>query len=73
MSLLTGLWRIFERCQAPRTDRKAVEDFVYEQADLLRNGKVTKEQVIDVITERFPEMTPRQVTNALARGLFLSR
>ncbi|GAA3775516.1 hypothetical protein GCM10022225_74340 [Plantactinospora mayteni] len=74
MSLLTGLWRrIFERSQAPRIERKVVEDFAYEQADLLRDGKVTKEQALVAIAERFPEMTPRQVTNALAHGLFLSR
>jgi len=50
-----------------------VDAFAYEQADLLRDQKVTKEQALAAIARRFPEMTSSQVAHTLARGIFLSR
>jgi hypothetical protein len=59
--------------QVSGVKQQVVEAFAYQQADLLRDQKVTEEQALGAIAERFPEMTPSQVAQALARGMFLSR
>ena len=81
VNLFAWCWRaIFGRArgglvetQVADAERRVAEAFAYEQADLVRDGKLTKEQALAAIAERFPNMTPSQVTQTLARGMFLSR
>ncbi|MGS2617105.1 hypothetical protein ACVCAH_21660 [Micromonospora sp. LZ34] len=80
MSLLAYLWRvIFGRAQGlvetqtSHARQRLVDDFASEQADLVRDRKMTEEQARAAIKERFPEMTSDEVARALARGWFLTR
>jgi hypothetical protein len=59
--------------QLSRVQQRVVDAFGYEQAELLRDNKVTKEDALAAIAQRFPEMTSSQVAHTLARGMFLSR
>jgi hypothetical protein len=45
----------------------------YQQADLIRNGDVTREQAMAAIARNFPVLSRRQVAEALVRGLSESR
>jgi hypothetical protein len=53
-------------------EQRAVGAFAYDQASLLRDGELTQEQALTAIAERFPRLTPEQVRQALAHGLFES-
>jgi hypothetical protein len=67
--------RRFESVEIRISDvtKRTLAVFAYEQADLLRDRQVTKEEALAAIAERFPELTARQVSQGLARGLFESR
>jgi hypothetical protein len=49
--------------------RHEVDAFAYQQADLLREGKVTRAEAVDAIAERFPALGREQAARALGRGL----
>jgi hypothetical protein len=74
------LCAVFDRL-FPGPDEKALLDpkqreiraFAYEQADLVRADRLTREQALAAISARFPELSPEQVKDALARGWFESR
>jgi hypothetical protein len=53
-------------------EQKVVGAFAYEQASLVRDGKVTTEQALRAIADRFPRLRPEQVEHALAHGMFES-
>lgn len=53
--------------------RRDLRTFAYEQADLLRDGRLSRQEALAAIATRFPELSARQVNDALARGLFESR
>ncbi len=78
--MLATLWRAIlgrphelVETQVSDARQRVVEAFAYEQADLLRDQKVTEEQALAAIAERFPEMTSNEVAHALAHGMFLTR
>lgn len=52
---------------------RELRDFGYRQADLHRDGQLTRAQALARIAERFPGLTRSQVSDALARGLRESR
>jgi hypothetical protein len=45
----------------------------YQQADPMRQGELTREQAMAEIERRFPDLSRRQIAEALAQGLFESR
>jgi hypothetical protein len=45
----------------------------YQQADLMRQGERTRQEATAAIAQRFPHLSKRQVSRALAQGLFESR
>lgn len=45
----------------------------YQQADLVRNGDLTRDQAMAVIARRFPDLSRRRISQVLAQGLFESR
>jgi hypothetical protein len=53
-------------------EQRVLDTFAYEQADLLRDGRLTTEEALAAIAERFPRLSPGQVKHALARGMFES-
>lgn len=61
------------KSQLSNVERRTLASFAYEPADLLRDQRVTREQALAAIADRFPELTPKQVARALAQGLFESR
>ncbi|MCM0677367.1 hypothetical protein NCC78_22130 [Micromonospora phytophila] len=80
MSLLAALWRaIFGRpdelieTQVSDARQRTVDVFACEQADLVRDQKVTEKQALTAIAEHFPEMTADEAAHAFARGMFLTR
>jgi hypothetical protein len=58
--------------QLNRARRHEVGAFAYQQADLLREGKVTRAEAVDAIAERFPELGREQAARALGHGLYES-
>jgi hypothetical protein len=52
--------------------RHEVGAFAYAQADLLRDGRITRAEAIDAIAERFPELSTKQAARALGQGLYES-
>ena len=53
-------------------EQQVVRTFAYEQATLLRDRRVTEEQALAAIAERFPRLSPDQVRRALSHGLYES-
>jgi hypothetical protein len=58
--------------QLNQVRRHEVDAFAYQQADLLREGKVTRADAVDAIAERFPKLGREQAARALGRGLYES-
>lgn len=80
VSLLAALWRAIswrpqELVETEMSDarQRVVDAFAYEQADLVRDQRMTEKQALTAIAERFPEMTAEEVAHAFARGMFLTR
>lgn len=53
--------------------RPELRAFAYEQADLYRDGIVTRKAAVAAIRERFPEVSAGQADDAFAQGLHDSR
>ncbi|HEX7745166.1 MAG TPA: hypothetical protein VF462_07885 [Micromonosporaceae bacterium] len=60
------------KARRDEAERRVVGAFAYEQADLLRDARLTREEAVAAIAERFPRLSREQVEQALARGLFES-
>ncbi|MEV4620031.1 hypothetical protein AB0J74_15160 [Asanoa sp. NPDC049573] len=45
----------------------------YKQADLLRDGQITRDQALAAIAAHHPELTSRQVERQLGQALFETR
>jgi hypothetical protein len=58
--------------QLDRARRQEIGAFAYEQADLLRAGKITRAEAVDAIAEQFPELGREQAARALGHGLYES-
>lgn len=47
--------------------------FAYEQAELVRLGRQTRDEALARIAAQFPNLAPAEARQALATGLFESR
>jgi hypothetical protein len=45
----------------------------YEEAELVRDGVLTRDQALERIAIRYPQLSRSQANDLLARGLFESR
>jgi hypothetical protein len=76
---LVGWIRVFLRGGRPlpndqldQARRREVGAFAYQQAEMLREGKVTRGEAVDAIAKRFPELGSKEAARALSRGLYES-
>lgn len=64
-----GRPRDLVRSQRDAAAERVLADFAYEQADLLRLGRLTRDEALAGIAARFPRLSTAQVERALAQGL----
>jgi hypothetical protein len=70
--LVLGAGRPLPADQLSHARRQQVAVFAYQQADLLREGKVTRAEAVHAIAKRFPELGREQAARALSQGLYES-
>ncbi|MEV0719330.1 hypothetical protein [Asanoa sp. NPDC050611] len=58
--------------QVDRARQRKVGLFAYEQANLLRDGKLSRAEAVDAIAEQFPELGREEAARALNHGLYES-
>jgi hypothetical protein len=71
--LVLGVGRPLPTDQLNQARRQQVAVFAYQQADLLREGKITRAEAVHAIAKRFPGLGREHVARALSQGLYESR
>jgi hypothetical protein len=65
--------RLWPRREATPPPHPELPAFAYDRAELVWSGRLTRDEALAVIAERFPGLSRRQVAHALGEAMFESR